>query len=87
MQASTKEIASIRLDATDSLEREMRALRDTTQMAVNDAGRYLLGLTDVPLLFPPLYPSYPMTPHCSGLERTLVYLLSSTVLYQIRKHY
>ncbi len=87
MQASTKEIASIRMDATDSLEREVRALKDTTQMAVNDAGRYLLGLADVPLLFPPLYSSCSMSPRCSGLERTLVYLLSSTVLYQILKHY
>ncbi len=41
IQASTKEIASIRMDATVSLEREVKTLKDTTQMAVNDAGRYL----------------------------------------------
>ncbi len=46
MQASAKEIASIRMDATGSLDREARTLRDTAQMAFDEAGRwylYLLG--------------------------------------------
>ncbi len=55
MQASAKEIASIRMDATDSLEREVRVLRDTTQMAVDDAGRYILVLSYLSLPFSPLY--------------------------------
>ncbi len=46
MQASAKEIASIRIDATGSLEREVRALRDTTQVALDEAGTcYLIGST------------------------------------------